>query len=234
MTFETIHKSSAPEKVVEQILQKINAGELQPGSRLPSQRELAQKMGVGRSSMREAINALVVMGYLEAIHGKGTFIRQKLPAAGFSSEGLRAALTVGSIFDLMEARQVLECKSAKLAAERAEPAQIKKLKKVLKKVKATEKDYTIFLQADIDFHACLAEATGNKVICEMTKMVLEKVVRHHSRLKTTKLSSEYRLFSIHSANKVVNHIENGEGKKASAWMARHLKAINDELKSIIA
>jgi GntR family transcriptional repressor for pyruvate dehydrogenase complex len=199
MTFETIHKSSAPEKVVEQILQKINAGELQPGSRLPSQKELAQKMGVGRSSMREAINALVVMGYLEAIHGKGTFIRQTLPAAGFSSEGLRAALTAGSIFDLMEARQVLECKSAKLAAERAEPAQIKKLKKVLKKVKATEKDDTIFLQADIDFHACLA----------------------------------YRLFSIHSANKVVNHIENGEGEKASAWMARHLKAINDELKSII-
>ena len=85
MTFETIHKRSAPEKVVEQILQKVKAGELLPGSRLPSQRELAQIMGVGRSSMREAINALVVMGYLEAIHGKGTFIRKALPATGFTS-----------------------------------------------------------------------------------------------------------------------------------------------------
>ncbi len=234
MTFETIHKRSAPEKVVEQILQKVKAGELLPGSRLPSQRELAQIMGVGRSSMREAINALVVMGYLEAIHGKGTFIRKALPATGFTSDSLHLALKAGSIFDLMEAREVLECKSAELAAERAEPAQIKKLKNVLKKVNATEKDYTIFLQADIDFHTCLAEATGNKVICEMTKLVLEKVIRHHSQLKTTELSPGYRLFSIHSANKVVIHIENGEREEASAWMARHLQAINEELKSIIA
>ena len=233
MTFETIQKRSAPEKVVEQILQKVKTGELRPGNRLPSQRELAQIMGVGRSSMREAINALVVMGYLEAIHGKGTFIRKALPATGFNSDSLHSAFKAGSIFDLMEAREVLECKSAMLAAERAEPAQIKKLKNVLKKVKATEKDYTIFLQADIDFHTCLAEATGNEVICEMTKLVLEKVIRHHSQLKTTELSPGYRQFSIHSANQVIIHIENGEAEEASVWMARHLQAINEELKSII-
>jgi GntR family transcriptional repressor for pyruvate dehydrogenase complex len=234
MPFDTIQKSSAPEKVVDQILQKVNEGELLPGARLPSQRELARIMGVGRSSVREAINALVVMGYLEAIHGKGTFICKALPVVNLTEESLNAALEAGSIFDLMEARIVLECKSAELAAERAEPAQIKKLRNALKRVKATEKDYRIFLQADIDFHTCLAEATGNIIICEMTKLMLDKLVSHHSRLKTTKLSPEYRRFSTHSAKMVVHHVENGEGQKASAWMARHLNAINEELRGIIA
>ncbi|MBW1840272.1 MAG: FadR family transcriptional regulator [Deltaproteobacteria bacterium] len=233
MLFETIHKSSAPEKVVAQILQKVKEGELLPGARLPSQRELAQIMGVGRSSVREAINALVVMGYLESIHGKGTFICKALPAVDLSSESFNAALKAGSIFDLMEAREVLECKSAELAAERAEPAQIKKVKNVLKRVKATEKNYSIFLQADIDFHTCLAEATGNIIIYEMTKLMLDKLTSYHSRLKTRKLSPEYRRFSTHSAKMVVHHVENGEGQEASAWMVRHLNAINEELKSII-
>ncbi|MFC1829042.1 FadR/GntR family transcriptional regulator [Thermodesulfobacteriota bacterium] len=233
MLFETIQKSSAPEKVVAQIIRKVRDRELLPGARLPSQRELAKIMGVGRSSVREAINALVATGYLEAIHGRGTFICKELPDVDLTTKRFNAALKAGSIFDLMEAREVIECKSAELAAERAEPAQIKKLKNVLKRVEATEKDYNIFLQADIDFHRCLAEATGNIIICEMTKLLLDKLVSHHSRLKTKKLSPEYRRFSTHSAKMVVHHVENGEGREASAWMARHLNAINEELKSII-
>ena len=62
MVFETIRKNTAPEMVVEQILKKIGSGEIASGSRLPSQRELAVSFGVGRSSIREALNALAVMG----------------------------------------------------------------------------------------------------------------------------------------------------------------------------
>ena len=69
MAFVTIRKSSAPEMVAEQIIERISDGELSPGSCLPSQRELARMLGVGRSSVREAINALVVMGYLKPLQG---------------------------------------------------------------------------------------------------------------------------------------------------------------------
>ena len=75
------------------IIEKITGGELVPGSRLPSQRDLARMLGVGRSSVREAINALVVMGYLEPLQGKGTFISGRReeqdfagPNIGFSGE----------------------------------------------------------------------------------------------------------------------------------------------------
>ena len=233
MAFDTIRKRSAPEMVAEQIIERITGGELAPGTQLPSQRDLAQMLGVGRSSVREAINALVVMGYLEPLQGKGTFIKDVLPAADPSNEKLNAAFAAGSIFDLMEARELLECRSAALAADRAGALQIRNLKAAMKKVAATDKEYAIFLDADIRFHEAVAEATGNVVLCELTKLVLEKVVAHHNELKTALLPPAYREVSIRTAARVVQSIEAGDGDGAARWMAQHLVAIRDELKNII-
>lgn len=233
MTFETIHKQSAPEMVAGQIIDRIRAGELPPGSRLPAQRDLARMLGVGRSSVREAINALVVMGYLEAVQGSGTFVRERLPDLSVSAAGLSAALGSGSILDLMEARAFLECKSAELAAERANADDLRRLKRVVAAIEATDGDYDIFLEADIRFHTGVAEATGNGVIQEMTKLVLDHVVHHHRQLKTARLSDGYRRFSIRSAREVVRHIQRRDGRKASAWMHRHLDAIREELGGLI-
>jgi GntR family transcriptional regulator, transcriptional repressor for pyruvate dehydrogenase complex len=234
MAFETVRRRSAPEMVVEQIIDRIAGGELAPGTQLPAQRDLAQMLGVGRSSVREAINALVVMGYLEPQQGKGTFIKKVLPASDPGIEKLAAAFSAGSIFDLMEARALLECRSAVLAAERADAAQIRNLKDAMVQVVATESDYTIFLDADIQFHAAVAEAAGNMVLCELTKLVLEKVVAHHKGLKTTLLPPAYRDVSIRTAARVVEAIEAGDGDAAAHWMAQHLVAIRDELKNIIS
>ncbi len=234
MTFETIRKSSAPDMVAEQIIERIAAGELAPGTQLPAQRDLAQMLGVGRSSVREAINALVVMGYLEPLQGKGTFIKDVLPTSDPGIEKLAAAFSAGSIFDLMEARELLECRTATLAAERADGAQIRNLKAAMKKVKGTEAEYAIFLDADIRFHAAVADAAGNVVLCELTKLMLEKVVAHHKALKTVLLPPAYRDVSIRTAARVVEAIEAGDGDAAARWMAQHLDAIRDELKNIIS
>ena len=233
MVFKTIQKRSAPDMVAQQIIAKITGGELAPGSQLPSQRDLARMLGVGRSSIREAINALVVMGYLEPLQGKGTFIKDVLPAIDPGIEKLKAAFSAGSIFDLMEARALLECRSASLAADRADSEQIRNLKAAIKKVKGTETEYAIFLDADIQFHAAVAEAAGNRVLCELTKLVLEKVVAHHHDLKTALLPPAYREVSIRTAARVVESIEAGDGDDAARWMAQHLDAIRDELKNII-
>lgn len=233
MTFETIKKSSAPEMVAGQIIGKISDGELAPGSQLPSQRDLARMLGVGRSSVREAINALVVMGYLEPQQGRGTFIRKTLPTGDAGIENLSAALSAGSIFDLMEARELLECRAAALAAERADATQIERLKAAVAAIDGTANDYPVFLEADLRFHAAVAEAAGNVVLCELTKLVLEKVVVHHSDLKTALLPPAYREVSIRTAARVVKAIEAGDGAGAARWMAAHLDAIRDELRHII-
>lgn len=233
MVFETIRKSSAPEMVAEQIIERISGGELAPGTRLPSQRDLARLLGVGRSSVREAINALVVLGYLQPLQGKGTFIKDELPADNPGIEKLNAAFAAGTIFDLMEARELLECRSAALAAERADAGQIRNLKAAMQKMAATDKTYAIFLDADIRFHEAVADAAGNVVLAELTKLVLEKVVAHHNELQTALLPPVYRQVSIRTAAQVVNAIEGGDTNDAAYWMAQHLNAIRDELKSII-
>ena len=233
MGFEAVRRSTAPEKVVEQILHKISTGELPPGTRLPAQRDLAVSFGVGRSSIREALNALAVMGYLDVRHGRGTFIAAALPVSEPSVSKLKAALKAGSLLDLLELRATLECKAAELAAERCETGQLRRLQRSLEEMQASAGDYRRFLAADVDFHATLAEATANPIFSEMLRFLLQKVVDHHQELKTSLLTPGYRETSIHTLKGVLACIEREDGPGAVQWMQAHLDAIRLELKDIL-
>jgi len=233
MNFKTIRKSSAPEMVAEQILSQINSGDLAPGDRLPPQRELSALLGVGRSSVREAINALAVMGYLDVAQGRGTYIAADLPETDAPLAQFKAALQAGSILDLMDVRELLECRSAGLAAERAERSNIRRLENAIGHMSQCGEEYERFLEADIQFHQALAEASENQILCELTRLILDKVVAHHLRLRTTRLSPGYREISIETAEKIVAAIEVGDSKAAAEWTGRHLNAIKGELKDIL-
>lgn len=114
--FKTIQKSSAPEIIINEIIQHIKSGELKPGNNLPTERDMSQMFGVGRSSIREAIKALVLSGYLESSQGKGTFIKKDLPVNDLTLTNLQHALAAEQIIELMELREILECNAVKLAA----------------------------------------------------------------------------------------------------------------------
>ena len=228
-----IARQSAPRLVAEQLLGKIDAAELKPGDSLPPQRELARLLGVGRSSLREAVNALAVMGYLEVIQGKGTYICESPPAADASLSKLDGAMQAGALIDLMEIRETIECRSAQLAAERAAAGEIRKLKNILKRIDTNRDNYDAYLDADLAFHLCVAQVAQNAVTLEITRLLLEKVVAHHRRLQTAQLSSAYRDNSLQSARQVVACIQQGRGPDAAAWMGRHLNEIRSELKDIL-
>jgi GntR family transcriptional repressor for pyruvate dehydrogenase complex len=233
VAFEAIRKSSAPEIVVEQILKQLQSGEIATGARLPSQRALAQSFGVGRSSMREALNALAVMGYLDVQQGRGTFIAQQLPDANPSISKLQAALKAGSLLDVIELRETLECKAAELAAERSDSRHLRRLEQALRDMEESQGDYRRFLQADVEFHITLAEATTNQIFSEIVRFLLEKVVGHHETFKTTLISLEYRSHSIRTLKQVLACIKREDGRGAAEWMREHLNAIRRELKDIL-
>lgn len=233
MVFETIRKNTAPEMVVEQMLKKISSGEIAAGARLPSQRDLAQSFGVGRSSIREALNALAVMGYLDVQQGRGTFICRELPGADPSMAKLKTALEAGSLLDLIELRETLECRAAELAAERIEPRHFSLLRQSLQDMEESADDYQRFLKADLQFHTALAEATGNRIFSEMLRFLLEKVAGQHEKFKTGLLSSAYRSHSIHTFQQMLACLEREDGRAAAEWMREHLNAIRQELKDIL-
>ena len=231
--FETIRKNTAPEMVVEQMTKKIKAGEIAAGSRLPSQRDLAIRFGVGRSSIREALNALSVMGYLDVQQGRGTFVARELPGADLSARQFKSALQAGNLLDLIELREALECRAAELAVERIEASQLKQLKQCLREMEESPDDYSRFFKADLEFHRLLSEATANRIFSEMLRFILSKVSDQHEKFKTSLLSPDYRAHSIHTLKQVLACLEREDGRGAAEWMRDHLNAIRRELRDIL-
>jgi len=233
MVFEPIRKNTAPEMVVEQLLRKIKSGEIAAGSKLPSQRDMALSFGIGRSSIREALNALAVMGHLDVQQGRGTFVAKTPPGSDPSLQKLKAALKAGSLLDIIDLREILECKAAELAAERIEARQLSQLKQILREMDENSNDYSRFFKADIEFHALLSESTANQIFSEMVRFLLEKVIDHHDQFQTRLLSPEYRAHSIRTLKQVIASLEREDGRGAAEWMRDHLNAIRRELKDIL-
>lgn len=233
MAFAAIRKDSAPEAVVRAILAEIRANKLTPGATLPSQKDLAKQLGVGRSSIREAVNALSLMGYLDIQQGRGTFVRNALPPTELSTSQMRSALAAKDIFDLMEARLLLECQCVRWAAERASSKQMAKLEAAARLIVDSSDDYDRFLEADLQFHLLLAQAAQNSVVIELMKPIIEHVRAHHQRYRGAVLMPMVQQRASASIQRLLDHIRNGRGDAAKKEMQHHLEAVVSELKEIV-
>lgn len=231
MKFKALQVHSAPEVLVEEILQLVTSGELQPGMRMPSQRELARMFRVGLGTVREAVQILHAMGYLEVIRGKGTYIAQE--ALNKEKNGLHLAkvLEAVSLADLMKARVMVECGAAGEAAEKAEKDDIDRLHEALEKLKAGCQSNEIFYQVDFELHLVLAAATNNKVIYEIDKLLVDKSHYYIGFMgKSLKTFEEVNLRrSVETWQQIIRAIKNRKSEAASAAMHEHLNIVNYEL-----
>lgn len=231
MIFSAIHVHSAPEVLVDQVVKSIKDGDLQPDSRMPSQRELAEMFRVGLGTVREAIKILHVMGYLNVVQGKGTFIAHDAQNKEKTVSEFEKAIEAASLDDLMRARKIVECATAELAAEEADDDNINKLRAIVEQMKRERENWRGFNKADFDFHVAVAEATNNKVLHEMTKLLFDKA---HGYIQFMAQSLKtFELFNIDKANdtaeRVLNHIIERNGKKARLAMNDHLNIVDSEL-----
>ncbi|UCH22365.1 MAG: FadR family transcriptional regulator [Deltaproteobacteria bacterium] len=231
MNYKTIQRSSASELVIKEILESIKSGKLMPGDKLPPERELTKMFGVGRSTLREAISALVLVGYLEVIQGRGTFLRKDFKPANLSAMELGDIQTAASIIDLVEVREILECNAVKLAAHRAASDDILRIKTALARMKETIDDYKRFSEYDFDFHIALAQATGNEMILEMMKLIVNKVHEQYDRFTPKTLFQTDK--AVLTAEQIVASLSNGEAEKAAGFMRDHLNLVTTELKRMV-
>lgn len=234
MVFDTVRPHSAPEMLVEQILAGIRRGELRPGERLPSQRSLAASFGVGLSSVREAVRTLHTMGCLHVVHGKGTFIA----ADASRHEGPRPipdlALEDAPLVDLMQAREIMECRAVEMAAATAGDEDRERIRDALARIEASTHDPVEFHRADFAFHLALAKATANIAIHQIVKRLVEQVQHHHALAvirggqKPTPPDLEEKALS--TARCLCFHVQAGDGRLAARWMQRHLDVVMDALR----
>src|SRR5215211_2840531 len=154
-------------EVARRLLDYFLSGEVEPGMRIPSERRLAESLGVGRSLVREALKSLHVLGLLEVRQGDGTYLKRT------DSELLPQVIEWGLLLgerpalDLVEARAHLEVVVAGLAAERRDEQALDDLRGLLKTMRESSGDPVRFVEADVGFHLRVAEAAGNVVLNDM-------------------------------------------------------------------
>jgi DNA-binding FadR family transcriptional regulator len=165
--FAPVRSQTAFEETVDRLGTAIKLGLLEPGSQLPAERELCARLGIARSTLRQALTALSQSGHVFATRGRGggTFVSDPQPPADPPSPQMLAQWR-----DTCDLRLAVELGVAVLAAERADSAELDALDEVAATLEATLEDFAAYRQADIRLHVGLAEAThSTQLVRAMTE-----------------------------------------------------------------
>jgi GntR family transcriptional repressor for pyruvate dehydrogenase complex len=213
-------------EVAQKLLDYLLSGDVQPGARLPSERQLATSLQIGRSAVRDAMRPLTWLGIVEVRQGDGTYLR------GMSSDLLPRVVEWGlllgekRVMDLVEARRHIEVATASLAAERRTPDQVGELEQALDRMRVSVDDREAFVEADIDFHLKIAEVAGNSVLSGILSSIqsLLRVWMGRVSQASDDLEPAYR---IHVP--IVGAVAAGDTERAVQAMAAHLSSATEQL-----
>jgi GntR family transcriptional repressor for pyruvate dehydrogenase complex len=179
---EQPRKVTVVESIVEQIVRQIQAGKLKTGDKLPSERQLIEMLKVSRSSVREALQGLAVMGLVDSRPGQGTFISNNLHllVPDVNNPVLSSNLQRDMRLKLIEARRIVEGNIAQLAAERATDVAVERLREKFESYRdlMQHNSYQLALSGPHhDFHIALAEMTQNAFFTPLVETLLRAIPR---------------------------------------------------------
>jgi DNA-binding FadR family transcriptional regulator len=164
--FAPLGRRTLPDEIRERLIASIESGELPPGQVIPAERTLCTEFNVARTSVREAIQALVSLGYIER-RGNRAYVAEQLPTVHVSSDGRKELVR-----HLFETRRVIEVQMAELAACRASDTQRDEIVDVAKRF-WPEMGLDEFRRLDREFHWAIARACGNPLLSELYGKVLD-------------------------------------------------------------
>ncbi|WP_017596400.1 FadR/GntR family transcriptional regulator [Nocardiopsis potens] len=149
---------------VERIKEMIAEGELSPGDRLPTERELSAAFGVSRSSLREAVRTLTTLGVLEVRHGAGVYVTGLRPGDLLETFSVLAEISQGdTLIEVLQVRRMLEPAATALAAARATDEQLRRIGAILERM-AEGGGEREAVAADLTFHQAIVQTTGNATL----------------------------------------------------------------------
>lgn len=225
--FQPVRRSRLYEGIVRQIQDLIADKHLQPGDRLPGERELADALSVSRASVREALRVLHFIGVVDVRPGEGTFVSTSPPTP--MDPSMYSALSERTVLlDILEARRLLEEGVVALAARRATKDDLDELGQFLRGRQPALAAGRADVESDLQFHTMLAEATGN--------MVLVSAVRHlnemwlQAREKTgRKDTSPHKALAFHE--RILAAVRRRQPAVAQRIMRAHLDDMRSEIES---
>jgi GntR family transcriptional repressor for pyruvate dehydrogenase complex len=222
-----VKRAVISDDIVEQLVALISRGELQPGQRLPSERELCKKFRAGRSSLREALRCLSIMGVLNARVGKGTSVAAD--GARFLGKVVEWRLTIEQhdIENLFEVRIALECLAVESVARLRSAAAIAKLEEILEQMTGSLRDAKRYGALDLEFHVTLGKASENALLFDLISLIRGQLVRALSKVLGVPRALSLTL-KEHRA--IVRAIKLGDPDRARQAMQAHLSATLDRFR----
>lgn len=185
MSLRPIKKFRVYEAVIDQIREMINGEDFPPGTRLPTERDLANTFGVGRPAVREALKILDAVGILEIRPGSGIYVREQKAAKDEQSMALSLLVGMSDLVSLLELRRVLEVGTARIAAQRATDADIEYLREAYSRLEWQVKNQRVGAAEDYLFHYAVAQATHNRAIIKVfsatTDLYRDALIRSRSQ-----------------------------------------------------
>jgi GntR family transcriptional repressor for pyruvate dehydrogenase complex len=225
--FAPVRSQTAFEETVDRLGTAIKLGLLAPGSQLPAERELCSRMGIARSTLRQALTALSQSGHVFATRGRGggTFVSDPQPPTDPPSPQMLAQWR-----ETCDQRLAVELGVAVLASERAEPADVDALEEVLAALDDALEDFVAYRQADIRLHVGLAEATrSTSLVRAMTEAQgamtdLIAYIAHPPQVLESSNAQHRRLISA---------VREGDAMRAARVMAEHLQGTEHILAGLL-
>jgi GntR family transcriptional regulator, transcriptional repressor for pyruvate dehydrogenase complex len=224
--YKVVRTSRLYEQIVQQIEESVLNGSLKPGDQLPAERELAQRLGVSRTAVREAVKALREKGLVEAYSGRGTFITDGTSHAARQSFDLM--IKIGqqeSSEDLAELRLLLEPGIAALAAERIGEEHLVAMREAVAVMDRAQKDPAAYIEADLDFHLALAEAAANPLILSMIDSIVGLL--REQRIKIFNVEGGPQRGQIHH-KRILEAMEKRNPGMARTAMSAHLEQVRQD------
>jgi len=219
--FETIRRNKVYEEVARQIQNHIFE-HLKPGDVLPPERELAQKFGVSRGSVRDAIRSLELIGLLEPRQGMGTVVCE--PSAEALASPLAAVLMQKRklVGELLDVRKIIEPPLARRAAQHATAAQIAEMEQILERQREKVVRGEMAIEEDSEFHYCIALAADNSVMLRMVDVLMDMLRETRQRSLQTRGRPQK---SLASHQRILAALKRHDPVASESAMLRHLEEV---------
>jgi GntR family transcriptional regulator, transcriptional repressor for pyruvate dehydrogenase complex len=226
LVYRAVKTSRLYEQIVQQVEESILKGQLKPGDQLPAERDLAQRFGVSRTAVREAVKTLREKGLVEAYTGRGTFVTNGTSQAIRQSLDLMIKISQQEgALHLAELRRILEPEIAALAAPRIEEQLLATMREAVAAMDRNLDDREAYIEADLDFHLALAEAADNPLILALIDSIVGLLREQRSRIFQVEGGPERGQFHH---KRILEAIERHDADAAREAMRAHLEQVRED------
>jgi len=226
MKFQKISKVSVADEVIDYIKELILADKLKPGEQLPSEERMADQMGVGRGTIREALKVLIYLGIVER-RGKSTFVAEDVEIYMRLNEVFENFKSHRDIMEIIEVRKIIEPEAAALAAIRGSTEDKAYIERYFDLMSSSQEKREDFIDYDHDFHLAVIRASGNEILSTIIKGIQGLMKKNQEVVLKESNSIMPRSLEFH--RKIASAIKSGNEEEAKKYMVEHLLDVEREM-----